>query len=197
MHILIDEKTREDTNRRCDETLSKFQVDTLNDADGVRRFRCWDGKSGIYSFNVIECGSDLIVTGDMGEWVWRRQPRMIEWADGSEIDYFYGKCCAWKEGELHEFWPEAALDWLSEWGVTRTRREDLEELAMLKETWANCDFADERSFHQMLWDSKHFSEYAGDVTLKRYTFRAMWVHRAIQWLANQLKQEAVKDGVAR
>lgn len=195
-YALTDEKLRGDAHDRAAKRLEKFRVDTIVDNEHVRLFRCWDGESGDCAFRVSEYGNCLVITGDMGGWVFVRQSCMLKWAKSAcySDSYFAEKLEAWHDRELKEFWPEAVERYIADAmreceGTDPAEREMYVKWQSLRDEYSwLVDDDDGREFYRLLVESG-LCDGADMPTVHRYAFRFHWIQRAIGWLCEQLEKQ--------
>lgn len=191
-YALTDPKLRADAFARAEKRLAEFHVETIVDNEHVRLFRCWDGKSGDCAFRVAEYANVLVITGDIGEWVFVRCERMLNWARGACMsdDYFAEKLQAWRDGQLMEFWPEAVRNYIDDSLAECDDNETAQKWRDLRDEyrWHEDQGDDGREFHRALYASG-LCDGAELPTVHRYAFRFHWIQRAVAWLCEQLSRQ--------
>ena len=183
-----DDKLRSRAFANAEKTLANFRIDHHGGpSTRCKIYRCWDGKSSTYLFDVAEYGANLVVTGDMGEWVWQRTEHMLRWARESwkSDSYFAEKLQAYRPDSFTEWWPEAARQWLREERAERGG-EKIEAAAELEELEAELSYGDgEHAFKTAAFNTEHFCDAHDWPAMRRYAYRFHWVQRAIGWLAEK------------
>lgn len=201
MYYATHEPLRTRAHQDAAKTLEKFQIDVQCNTDDVFIVRCWDGKSGTYSFRAAEYGACLVVDGDMGEWMWKREYPMFGWASGKTAmsdGYFHEKLVACRPGFDWDFHEEGLQEWLDD-QVRDTSEEDMEavlkEIEEIKTDWSLIEPGDERGYLQAVWESntRFARDPEGFPRLKRYSYHFHWMQYAISWLANQVVDNELRS----
>jgi len=170
----------------------KHEVHTYSDEHFIRhvRARCRDGSSQ-FSHHIAEYSSALVVTGDMGEWVWVRCTRMFDWARSAwkSDSYFAEKIMAHQPGELKEFWLEGA-----EQHVFSIYKDSLPEGKAEAEefmrAWNTCvDMIGSVTEFQIFLIDHCPLPFDELPLVERYTYRFHWIQRAIGYVCENVLPE--------
>lgn len=191
-----------------DDVMKRFQSDTKNHTmevrldNGLYRHLVFTNNgSNIYRFDIVTYPGYLVMSGDMGEWVFTRLADMFEFFRGKDINpsYWGGKCVASKDG-IREYSAERAKEYLQEQyfqyledhdKLTKARRNELEDA--FREITALCD--EESGERAMVGLYDHVQENEDDLPyladfweagtcLRDYKHHYLWACYAIQWAIN-------------
>jgi hypothetical protein len=177
--------------------LARHKITQRLDYGLYRSWRCQEPGTWVHGFDVNTGPGWLMVTGDMGTFMWERTADMIGWAKGSieSLSYFAEKVP--REFKIKEYDPEKAKAWL---------------LGEVIEFWcdhAGCDMDDDdwNDWRNMLelyrdGDPTEQLDWERDVMEARiadggdwpdfysYTYHFLWVREGLRWFFANMDKAA-------
>lgn len=185
------------TNRKQDriDKNARLAADSFKDHEikrehrkGVfRHYRCGnkDGSSN-YLFFVTTTPCFMFITGDIGDFIWRREYDMIDWARSAinSPGYFAEKVVA---GEVWEYDPDMARDSVKEL-IDECDGDDVKVKSAAQEILDTTDFDSQHEFVMDAYNACLFDDFP---TCKNYTHGFLWCRQALLWFFRNLKEEDV------
>lgn len=145
----------------------------------LKSYRCQRPSSWMYGFDVIINGATLVVTGDIGECMWKREMNMLDWFAKAfpDLHYLAGKV-------PHAIKTREFCGTIAE-GSYRRR---LEELGRLDE-YEDFPIEDEHSYYETM-----YRELDDDDPEKPfdYTIEFVFCTAAVKWLIDKLSDHGSK-----
>lgn len=181
-------KTALEVKRRIVNDLAAHTITSIH-SDGLHRhWRCQKpGTINLY-FDVVTWPGFMCVTGDMGEWLFRRTDDMVEFMRSSCMSYGYAaeKCVAHR-GELTEFCWDDMNEWLSGLEKEATEAGDSDTLDKIEEVrQAYQCYELEHDVYKAIYESGLSDD---PPRCQNFTYRFLWILHAIKWFCEKAEQE--------
>ena len=194
---------REEAKQRFAENTENHTVDIRHDDGLYRHLVCSNEGSSVYRFDIVTYPGYLVVSGDMGEWVFSRVIDMFKFFRSPDGDinpgYWAEKCCA---GNTTEFSDEKFIDavtgYVSDYyeddyeaftKVMAAVQEDIFDLVEKgEENPYYCLNEFEYSFGGRMSDSPVFRFNQADMSefsFSDYTLHFLWALHGIVWAINE------------
>lgn len=177
-----------------------FIVHVMRNDEDYRHYYCKHPQSGFSSFEVMEFGSHLVITGDLGDFIFTRCEKMLDWARDSidSVGYFSSKLVAGSYRE--DFCKEVAVEWIEEQRnilngelIDANEIEDLNEvgeidkrLSILVDLEDYLRYGDIHSFQECVYEE--WAEYDVEILDEfwNYTYSFLWCRQGLKFLLNHL-----------
>lgn len=154
--------------------------------DGLHRhYLCRNPKSGSYWFEVVTWPGVLCISGDIGDYVFRRTDDMLEFmkSAASSISYAAEKCIAAGREGIKKFSEELLAEVLDEHLSEHPEdSETIDEIRQEFRMYGSEHDALRAMFESDLWGSEL-------PTLETYTHHFLWCLEAIKWLCVKLESK--------
>jgi hypothetical protein len=187
---------------RFTEDTAEHQLKIMHDDDLYRHLRCTKPGTWIYGFDIITWPGHLAVSGDVGDFVFRRVTDMFEFFELSRgIDPYYWsqKLTAPNPRDVRVFSEEKYIQHVHEWLEEAVEFLD-EDLAQRLRAAAKYQLLDEwemprdtRSAIELLQEFEF--DFLGpqepwEWDLTEYSHQFLWCCWAIKWAIEQYREQA-------
>lgn len=177
-----------EVKRRIVNDLANHTI-TLLHSDGLyRHWRCQKPGTWNLGFDVVTWPGFLCVTGDMGDWMFKRTADMVEFMRSACMSYGYAaeKCVAHR-GELTEFSWHDMNEWLTELEKEATEEGNSEKLDKIQEVrreYANYEL--EHDAFKAIYETGLDDD---PPRCQNFTYRFLWILHAIKWFCDSIDVE--------
>jgi hypothetical protein len=184
------------TQERFLQDVKDHTLQIINDNGVNRHLRLSNGNSSIYYFDIITYDNHLVISGDMGAYVFSRITDMFRFFRNDEgREDLYINLGYWAEkiqsgrSEVTEFsykeFELRVLEYLEQY----ESREDYAELLEEVKDEILCGEEDEsycrRAVSEFRWNSQYFFHDTWEWDLTVYKYRYVWCCYAIAWAIKQ------------